>query len=71
MILMQSLPSPFLSESRIGCSNLGFLANLLSRPVLIGYMNGIALLMIIRQLGNLTGTRPSMGDQSLISCGRW
>ena len=34
---------------------LGFLANLLSRPVLIGYMNRIALLMIVRQLGNLTG----------------
>jgi hypothetical protein len=36
---------------------LGLLANLLSRPVLIGYMNGIALLMIVRQLGNLTGAR--------------
>jgi MFS superfamily sulfate permease-like transporter len=37
--------------------------------VLIGYMNGIALLMIVRQLGNLTGT-PVDGNQSLISCGR-
>jgi hypothetical protein len=49
MILMQSLPSPFLSESRIACWKLGFLANSLSRPVLIGYMNGIALSMIVRQ----------------------
>jgi sulfate permease, SulP family len=34
---------------------LGFLANLLSGPVLIGYMNGIAVLMIVSQLGDLTG----------------
>jgi sulfate permease, SulP family len=29
---------------------LGFLANLLSGPVLIGYMNGIAVLIIVSQL---------------------
>ena len=29
----------------------GFLANLLSNPVLIGYMAGIAVLMIVSQLG--------------------
>ena len=34
---------------------LGFLADLLSRPVLIGYMAGIAVLMIISQLGKITG----------------
>lgn len=34
---------------------LGFVANLLSRPVLIGYMAGIAVLMIISQLGKVTG----------------
>jgi MFS superfamily sulfate permease-like transporter len=39
--------------------------------VLIGYMNGIALLMIVRQLGNLTGGPVEGGDQSLISCRRW
>jgi SulP family sulfate permease len=35
---------------------LGFLADLLSKPVLIGYMAGIAGIMIASQLGNLTGT---------------
>ena len=34
---------------------LGFLANLLSRPVLVGYMAGIAVLMITSQLGKVTG----------------
>ncbi|HLN78417.1 MAG TPA: sulfate permease [Nocardioidaceae bacterium] len=34
---------------------LGFLADLLSRPVLIGYMAGIAVLMIVSQLGKLSG----------------
>ena len=33
---------------------LGFLASLLSRPVLIGYLAGIAVLMIISQLGKVT-----------------
>ncbi|WP_149359351.1 SulP family inorganic anion transporter [Lolliginicoccus suaedae] len=37
-------------------ARLGFLADLLSRPVLVGYMAGIALIMIISQLGTLTGT---------------
>lgn len=35
---------------------LGFLADLLSRPVLVGYMAGIAVIMIISQLGKVTGT---------------
>jgi SulP family sulfate permease len=35
-------------------ARLGFLANLLSHPVLIGYMAGIAVLMIISQLGKVT-----------------
>ena len=34
---------------------LGFLANLLSRPVLVGYLAGVALIMIAGQLGRLTG----------------
>jgi SulP family sulfate permease len=34
---------------------LGFLAELLSRPVLVGYMSGVALLMVVSQLGKLTG----------------
>ena len=34
---------------------LGFLADLLSRPVLVGYMAGIAVLMVVSQLGKLAG----------------
>ncbi len=37
-------------------ARLGFLANMLSKPVLVGYMTGIALLMIASQLGKVTGT---------------
>lgn len=36
-------------------ARLGFLADLLSRPVLVGYLCGIALIMIAGQLGRLTG----------------
>lgn len=38
-------------------ARLGFLADLLSRPVLAGYMAGIAVLMVVSQLGKLTGMR--------------
>jgi high affinity sulfate transporter 1 len=34
---------------------LGFLADLLSRPVLIGYLAGVAVTMVISQLPNVTG----------------
>jgi high affinity sulfate transporter 1 len=34
---------------------LGFVADLLSRPVLIGYLAGVAVIMITGQLGRLTG----------------
>jgi high affinity sulfate transporter 1 len=34
---------------------LGFVAELLSRPVLVGYMAGVALIMIAAQLGRVTG----------------
>ena len=43
-------------------ARLGFLANMLSRPVLVGYMTGIAILMIASQLGKITGT-PVSGDE--------
>ncbi len=43
-----------------GLARLGFLAGLLSRPVLVGYMSGIAVLMIVSQLGKVTG-RPVRG----------
>ena len=36
-------------------ARLGFLADLLSRPVLVGYMAGVAVLMAVSQLGRLTG----------------
>ena len=35
-------------------ARLAFLAELLSRPVLVGYMSGVAALMIVSQLGKLT-----------------
>jgi sulfate permease, SulP family len=34
---------------------LGFLANLLSKPILVGYMTGVSLLMMAGQVSNLTG----------------
>ncbi|MEO7351287.1 MAG: sulfate permease [Marmoricola sp.] len=34
---------------------LAFVAELLSRPVLVGYMSGVAVLMVVSQLGKLTG----------------
>ncbi|SNT60908.1 high affinity sulphate transporter 1 [Asanoa hainanensis] len=34
---------------------LGFVADLLSRPILVGYLAGVALIMIVGQLGKLTG----------------
>jgi MFS superfamily sulfate permease-like transporter len=34
-----------------GLARLGFLADLLSRPVLVGYLTGVALIMIAGQLG--------------------
>ncbi len=41
---------------------LGFLANLLSRPVLIGYLLGIAILMITSQFGKVTGLKIAGDD---------
>ncbi|TXS79000.1 sulfate permease [Streptomyces sp. me109] len=40
-------------------ARLGFLADLLSRPILIGYMTGVALIMIVDQLPELTGVGTS------------
>jgi sulfate permease, SulP family len=36
-------------------AKLGFLANLLSKPILVGYMAGVALIMIAGQLGKVSG----------------
>src|SRR5689334_6358583 len=34
---------------------LGFVGDLLSRPILVGYLAGVAMIMIVGQLGKLTG----------------
>ncbi|MBZ0073964.1 SulP family inorganic anion transporter [Bordetella hinzii] len=41
---------------------LGVLANLLSRPVLVGYMAGVAVTLAWSQLGTLTGAGPRPAD---------
>src|SRR6478672_11071197 len=38
-----------------GLLRIGFLADLLSHPVLIGYMKGVAVIMVGSQLGKVTG----------------
>ncbi|MHB8891154.1 MAG: SulP family inorganic anion transporter [Candidatus Limnocylindrales bacterium] len=43
---------------------LGFLADLLSRPILVGYMAGVALIMIGSQLGTVSGIS-LVGDSAL------
>ena len=45
-------------------ARLGVLAELLSKPVLIGYLAGIAVLMIVSQLGKVTGV-PVSGDSTI------
>ncbi|MER6950217.1 sulfate permease [Nonomuraea sp. NPDC000554] len=40
---------------------LGFVADLLSRPILVGYLAGVALIMIVGQLGKITGV-PVSGE---------
>ncbi|HUP99402.1 MAG TPA: SulP family inorganic anion transporter, partial [Aeromicrobium sp.] len=40
---------------------LGFVADLLSKPILVGYLAGVAVIMIVSQLGKLTRTSVS-GD---------
>jgi high affinity sulfate transporter 1 len=47
-----------------GFIGLGFLANLLSKPVLVGYMTGVAFVMIGSQLGKLSKVKVS-GDEFL------
>lgn len=45
-----------------GVVRLGFLADLLSKPILAGYMAGLAMIMIASQLGKFTGA-PVEGDE--------
>jgi high affinity sulfate transporter 1 len=49
-------------------AHLGWLADLLSRPVLVGYMGGVAVVMIVSQLPNITGIASSRhGTLSLVA----
>ncbi|HST85709.1 MAG TPA: sulfate permease [Kineosporiaceae bacterium] len=43
-------------------ARLGFLADLLSRPVLVGYMAGVALIMIVGQLSKVTAVDVERGS---------
>jgi high affinity sulfate transporter 1 len=43
-------------------ARLGFLADLLSKPVLVGYLAGVAVTMVASQLPNLTGVSSSERD---------
>jgi sulfate permease, SulP family len=43
---------------------LGFVAEILSRPVLVGYLAGVAIILIVGQLGKVTGVHVS-GDTFL------
>lgn len=43
-------------------ARLGYVADLLSKPVLTGYMAGIAVLMIVSQLGKVTGIKIPSGS---------
>lgn len=45
-----------------GIARLGVLANLLSHPVLVGYMGGVGITMAGSQIGTITGTS-NLGDQ--------
>ncbi len=38
-----------------GFLKLGFISNFLSKPILLGYLNGVSVVLIISQLGKLTG----------------
>ena len=49
-------------------ARLGFVADLLSRPVLVGYMAGLAVIMITGQLGRVTGV-PVSGSTFLSQVG--
>lgn len=38
-----------------GVLKLGFISNFLSKPILLGYLNGVSIVLIISQLGKMTG----------------
>lgn len=45
-----------------GFLKLGFIADFLSKPILLGYLNGISLILIIYQLGKFTGVKLEHGN---------
>jgi len=51
-----------------GVLRLGFIGELLSRPVLIGYLAGVAVIMIISQAGKVTGVE--MAGQTVLQDAR-
>lgn len=51
-------------------ARLGFLANLLSKPILIGYMAGVAVIMMAGQLGKIGGI-PIEGNTVLAQIGQF
>ncbi|HKS46910.1 MAG TPA: sulfate permease [Amycolatopsis sp.] len=51
-------------------ARLGFVANLLSKPVLVGYLTGIAVIMIASQLGTVTGV-PVSGEGTVAETRSW
>jgi hypothetical protein len=53
---------------RAGAGRLGFMADFLSQPILTGYLNGIALLIIVGQLPKLFGYSAEPARTSSGSC---
>ncbi|MFJ7964092.1 SulP family inorganic anion transporter [Streptomyces sp. NPDC096324] len=45
-----------------GTLRLGFMADFLSKPVLLGYLNGVSLIIISTQLAKLVGIKVEAGD---------
>ncbi|MBF5042883.1 MULTISPECIES: sulfate permease [Myxococcaceae] len=45
-----------------GCFRLGSISNFLSRPILVGYINGVALVLVVSQLPGVLGIRSTQGD---------
>ena len=45
-----------------GISRFGFIANFLSQPILVGYLNGIALIILVGQLPKLFGYKSEARD---------
>src|SRR5512133_283699 len=53
MVALTLMTGPF--NIVAGIARLGFIANFLSQPILVGYLNGIALIILVGQLPKLFG----------------